>query len=421
RSGRAAKRCVRKRVARRARKVRDTTPPDTTITAGPSGTIETTSASFGFSSNETRVTFHCRLDAGSWGSCTSPKVLASLAYASHTFEVRAKDAAGNLDPTPAARSFAVQAPPPPEPTPTPEPTSEPQATGSGPQLSWGPPALTSPTTITVDDSTPMPLYLDPTKDYVVKLGHRTKTHGVVISGGRNIVMVGGRISIPYAGTNPTIEARRGLYLERNTGTVHIEGLLIDGPDLSEGIQIAAPNAVVQLQNVRVIGVHARDQVNFSDYHPDCLQPWGGVRKIQIDRMTCTTDTHGLYFDSNDARRLGGPIGAADIRRYNIKRTLKSDKWAFQRVTQDGDQPMTLSDVYVEPAAGTSLYNSVGNEPWRNGVYNFLPATISGDGTTASWPQDASLSGAVKKGPPPAGDFAPDGMSGTAYASPGYVQ
>lgn len=288
------------------------------------------------------------------------------------------------------------------------------------QLSWRPPALSSPITVVVNDATPMPLYLDSTKDYVISLGHRNTTHGVVISGGRNIIMIGGRISIPYAGSSPSIESRRGLYLERIAGTVHIEGLLIDGPDLSEGIQIASPNAVVQLQNVRIAGVHARDQINFSDNHPDCLQPWGGVRIIRIDRMTCTTDTHGLYFDSNDARRLGGPIGSADIRRYNIIRTLKSPHWAFQRVTADGDQPMVLTDVYVQPVATTSLYDSVGNEPWVNGVYGFLPATISSDGMTASWPKDLSLSGVVKKGVPPAGDFSPVGLSGTSYVSPGYV-
>lgn len=293
-------------------------------------------------------------------------------------------------------------------------------TPSSSQLSWRPPTLTSPTTIAINDYTPMPLYLDSTRDYVIASTSRTTTHGVVISGGRNIVMIGGRISIPYAGVSPSIEARRGLYLERQVGTVHIEGLLIDGPDLSEGIQIGAPNAIVQLQNVRVIGVHARDQVNFTDNHPDCLQPWGGVRIIRIDRMTCTTDRHGLYFDSNDARRLGGPIGSADIRRYNIKRTLSSPAWAFQRVTADGDQPMALSEVYVQPAGTTSLYNSVGNEPWRNGVYSFLPATMSADGTTASWPQDASLTGSVRMGLPPGGDFVKDGLAGTSYVSPGYA-
>ena len=421
---RLARQCKRMQVARRARRVKDRTPPDTTITAGPSGTIEITSASFAFTSTEARSTFHCRLDASSWGSCSSPREYSNLANGSHTFEVRARDAAGNLDPTPAARSFTVQRPPatdpPPEPTPEPTPTPTPDP-GAGSQLSWKPPALVSPTTIVVDDSTPLPLYLDTAKDYVIKLGHRTRTHGLVISGGRNIVMIGGRISIPYAGANASIESRRGLYLERNTGTVHIEGLLIDGPDLTEGIQIGAPNAVVQLQNVRIEGVHARDQVNFSDNHPDCLQPWGGVREIRIDRMTCSTDTHGMYFDSNDARRLGGPIGYSDIRRYNMKRTLKSPHWVFQRVTADGDQPMALTDVYVEPESTTSLYNSVGNEPWRNGAYNFMAATMSADGSTASWPQDASLTGVVKKGPPPAGDFVPAGVSGTGYVSPAYAQ
>lgn len=398
----------------------DTRPLETTITSSSTGGRGSNWVSFNFASSEPDADFECRLYPEDWVPCSSPESYSDLLNGAHTFEVRARDAAGNLDPTPAARNFTIESQATPEPTPDPVVTPPP-TTGTGGLLSWKPPALVSPTTIAVDDSTSLPLYLDTTKDYVIKLGHRTKTHGLVISGGRNIVMIGGHITIPYAGANASIESRRGLYLERNTGTVHIEGLLIDGPDLSEGIQIGAPNAVVQLENVRIEGVHARDQVNFSDNHPDCIQPWGGVREIHIDRMTCSTDTHGMYWDSNDARRLGGPLGYSDIRRYNMKRTLKSDKWVFQRVTQDGDQPMVLTDVYVEPEATTSLYNSVGNEPWRNGSYNFLPATMSADGSTASWPQDASLTGVIKKGPPPGGDFVPAGVPGTGYVSPSYVQ
>lgn len=283
-------------------------------------------------------------------------------------------------------------------------------------LTWQQPELASPRTVTIEDATPMPLYLNTRRDYVLVLRERKRTHGVVVSGGRNVVMRGGHISIPYAGEHPSIAERRGLYLERSTGTVHIEGLLIDGPDLSEGIQIAAPAAVIQLQNVRVVGVHARDQVGFTDNHPDCIQPWGGAREIRIDRMTCTTDTHGIYWDSNVARAHGGTIGYSDIRRYNIRRTLQSPKWAFQRVTADGDQPMSLSDVYVEPARGASLEDSVGNEPWRLGSYGFLAATISADGETASWPEDTSLTGVVRKGPPPGGDFVPAGVAGTGYSA-----
>jgi hypothetical protein len=86
----------------------DTTPPDTTIGSGPSGTITSSSASFSFSSTESPSTFECRFDAGSWGGCSSPKAYSGLANGAHSFEVRAADGAGNTDPTPASRSFTVQ-------------------------------------------------------------------------------------------------------------------------------------------------------------------------------------------------------------------------------------------------------------------------------------------------------------------------
>ena len=92
----------------------DTTAPDTTISSGPSGTVTTSSASFGFTSSETGSTFQCRLDAGAWGACSSPKAYSGLANGSHTFDVRATDAAANTDATPASRTWTVnvtQAPP----------------------------------------------------------------------------------------------------------------------------------------------------------------------------------------------------------------------------------------------------------------------------------------------------------------------
>ena len=84
----------------------DTTPPDTTITSGPTGTTSSASASFSFSS-EPNATFECRLDAGSWGGCSSPKSYSGLANGTHTFEVRASDESGNVDPTPASRTWTV--------------------------------------------------------------------------------------------------------------------------------------------------------------------------------------------------------------------------------------------------------------------------------------------------------------------------
>ncbi len=98
----------------------DTTAPDTTILSGPTGTTTAVSAEFTFSATESGSTFECKLDGGSWASCTAPKSLSGLALGSHTFSVRATDAAGNVDSSPAGRSWTVeaeQAPPPPPPPP----------------------------------------------------------------------------------------------------------------------------------------------------------------------------------------------------------------------------------------------------------------------------------------------------------------
>jgi hypothetical protein len=85
----------------------DTTPPETIIDSGPSGTVGDASASFSFSSSEANSTFECSLDGAPFGSCESPKDYAGLVDGQHTFEVRAIDAAGNADATLARSIWTV--------------------------------------------------------------------------------------------------------------------------------------------------------------------------------------------------------------------------------------------------------------------------------------------------------------------------
>ena len=90
----------------------DTTAPNTVLTTGPLGATSSTSASFTFSADDASATFACRLDAGTWAPCSSPRSYAGLAEGSHAFDVRATDAAGNTDPTPATRTWTVDTTPP---------------------------------------------------------------------------------------------------------------------------------------------------------------------------------------------------------------------------------------------------------------------------------------------------------------------
>jgi hypothetical protein len=86
----------------------DTTPPETTITSGPNGSVSGTTVTFEFTSNEPGSTFKCKLadQDSTRTNCTSPKTYTNLASGTtYTFRVWAKDAAGNIDPTPARRTF----------------------------------------------------------------------------------------------------------------------------------------------------------------------------------------------------------------------------------------------------------------------------------------------------------------------------
>ena len=82
-------------------------PVAPTITSGPTGTTNGSGDSFSFA-GEAGATFQCRLDAGTWATCTSPKTYGVLTNGSHTFDVRALDGATNVGAT-ASRTWAVDA------------------------------------------------------------------------------------------------------------------------------------------------------------------------------------------------------------------------------------------------------------------------------------------------------------------------
>jgi 6-phosphogluconolactonase (cycloisomerase 2 family) len=94
----------------------DTTPPDTTITSGPFGTIPVNNTTFTWTGADNltptpSLTYAYRLDPvessfSAFGSATT-KTYTGLANGAYTFYVQAQDQAGNVDPTPAARTFTV--------------------------------------------------------------------------------------------------------------------------------------------------------------------------------------------------------------------------------------------------------------------------------------------------------------------------
>lgn len=92
----------------------DSTPPDTFIdSATPASPTNSGVRSFTFHGVDvapgTKVSLECRIDGGAWftAGCDGSYSTALLPEGNHTFEVRARDAAGNVDPTPASSTWMI--------------------------------------------------------------------------------------------------------------------------------------------------------------------------------------------------------------------------------------------------------------------------------------------------------------------------
>lgn len=88
----------------------DRSPPSTSIGEAPALVSRTQSARFLFSGTDNvpgSISYECALDSAAFARCVSPRSVASLAAGNHVFQVRAVDAGGFVDPTPARYEWTV--------------------------------------------------------------------------------------------------------------------------------------------------------------------------------------------------------------------------------------------------------------------------------------------------------------------------
>lgn len=280
------------------------------------------------------------------------------------------------------------------------------STGSGldPRLSWKPPVLSDPVTVTV--STDGTLKLLPGRDHIIKMPEKfSRNYGLSIAGmgARHIVIIGGEIDIPDAG--PIIKdtsfsrKRRALVITNWTGTCHIEGLWIHGDDLAEGIDIDCrnPGAVLQVQNVRIDNVHSRPEevaVSWENtHHPDMIQNWGGPYYYRIDRLTGYSEYQGLMMQPNQFGE--NPVQLADFRNMDLHYLNSEAGGKYMIFYTSGVVKWNLNNVWLEPRPANA---------WTGAVY----------------PNNSPLFEKAHRGSPPGGNFVPAGVPGGDYVSPGYL-
>jgi hypothetical protein len=290
------------------------------------------------------------------------------------------------------------------------------ARGNGPSpllLRWAPPTLSNPVTISVSNANRR-LFLDDTRDYRLNIVEPLKRE-LWIEGGRNVVVIGGHITIDQLGTqssyqdNTAVKVRYG----NPSGTVHLEGLLIDGPYVNDGIGIATARNV-QIENVRV--ERAYDMIK--NGHADCVQIQQGVGALRMDRFTCSTGRQGVYLGD-----LDGPIGSADLRHVNMYAAGGNHLFFQVRPLY----PVAISEMWLAIAPGFSPYASFGywvfpqlDGRTLRGDYDRSRRAIVGRHGQRLWFVGSNIRGVVRKGRPRAGDMVPAAVAGSGYSSPGYV-
>lgn len=259
------------------------------------------------------------------------------------------------------------------------------------RLTWAPPILTDPVTVSVSD-TNRSLNLNPAQDYVIEMPDTPlrAVGGLTIAGGNDVVLIGGTIEALPISEAPAYLDRRGLYLKNQTGTVHIEGLLITGAELAAGINMdQREGAIVQLQNVRIETARVIDAGR-----PRILHTWGGPRRLHIDRLTGFTEHQGFLLEPNLFETPVAEPEIFDFRNLDVHAQRDSGT-LYSRNAQA--YPLALQEVWAVTE--------------RTDPSSYLWPPPSDERT--DWRQ-------VKHAQPPGPENVPAGVAGTSYVSPGYL-
>jgi hypothetical protein len=119
----------------------DTTPPPPPVITGPPNPSNSGSATFSFADADPTVSFHCKLDAPGFPTCSNPKTFTGLADGTHALSAIAVDAAGN-ESSVSSYTWAIDTKPPAQPTivsgpPNPSGTNDAQFAFSDPEAGVG--------------------------------------------------------------------------------------------------------------------------------------------------------------------------------------------------------------------------------------------------------------------------------------------
>lgn len=255
-------------------------------------------------------------------------------------------------------------------------------------LAWEAPELVNPIELVVTSAKQLHTLSD-TRDYRIRLAEvLTSPGGLTLVGGRNVVLIGGEINVPDS-ASPDAQQRRGLYLKNQTGTIHIEGLRITGPNLSEGINLdQRKGATVQLQNIHVDEVRG----TAAGHHADIIQTWAGPKTLRVNGLVGTTSYQGFFLTPHQQ------WSAAVVENWDIRNVDITTTGPGYALWKENNHNIATSNVYVHRNYSTSKWGLMwpSDAAWAGASHGVSPVDpLSGSpGTTYLSPSAGSGSGSA---------------------------
>lgn len=287
--------------------------------------------------------------------------------------------------------------------------------------------------------------LDDDTDYRIHLpDDGALVGGITITGGRNVLLVGGRIDLTYPCPDDRSECM-GIHIAKESpGSVFVEGVWIHNPadigsacagsttstpqrcSTGDGIDVNTTNNAtinvntITLENVRVDGISG---CSGQGDHSDVFQSYQAPDvTIRIDRVTGVTNCQGLTLDPDLAFSVWHRFPASiTVMNTNIDAianpyrgaSYQPKTWWLTYGTGCESGPIVLTNDY----SGRPPGNTVPDNTWPDTTARSCPARYS-QGRLA-WP-GTRIEGTITIGLPPGGDFVPPDTVGPGYRSPGYL-
>ena len=200
---------------------------------------------------------------------------------------------------------------------------------------------------------------------------------------------------------------------------------------SDGIQIHAPKAIVQLKLDRFVGFWG----TLSGYHADVVQPAGGVKELRIDGLTGSSHYNDFYL-RRENNPLKPAIGKVTIRNTNMfgytnstipHQTIRGIAIGTQGEPALGRQPedqlrghrvrCVFDNFWITPPQGRRPGQFVWPHDPHGRPGQLVRCAVHSSTHTMNWPNLSAPRAGTVHGAANVGahsDFVPSGAAGLSY-------